>query len=489
MTFGCDNCKTPTLYEGLPQAVKEQLPPRARLHELWSHSPRPRCEHSLPIFPKCPYCQEAIDRKNFGAPIPLLAGSLAGKTVYSAALAIALNRENRLSALGARVAPNSKYAHEILNPLSRGIIPAKTQKDGQRRIRIHLGGTPPWPSRLMTISDAAGEIYEKSDPEAHDLDVKIKSMLIFSNASLYLLNPQVSGYGDGRRLAPVDVYGVLKELVQVLIPSRALENMRASAVNDVLKSVEDELHKRGYPAPLGDGSLNDYGPLANLLLVRIHNHCGALSNVDKLRQDIASMLKRYAAAAENQPSYQDVLQSLHQYIALRADHMIADNKVDHRLALVISKFDLLESALSSSKALGFESLDNLLPQLPPNASPAVWKEMLIVYSKRCERILRDLGEDNFMNWARAAFREVGVFFVSSLGRRVECFVEEADTTEDLGSTDQEWTAIGPSANHVPKLVTSRWNLKKRIIEGPDGTRQPTPKGVELPLMWLMLGEG
>ena len=144
------------------------------------------------------------------------------------------------------------------------------------------------------------------------------------------------------------------------------------------------------------------------------------------------------------------------------------------------------------RSLDFTGLDDILPKLPPDATPADWKQAITRYSNRCEKLLRDIGEGGFMNWAHGAFRDVGVFFVSSLGRKVECFVEETNEGPNQAPPPTAmWNPLGPglpSPAPAPQVIQSRWRLNKRLVEGTDGTREPTPKGVELPLMWLMLGD-
>ena len=136
-------------------------------------------------------------------------------------------------------------------------------------------------------------------------------------------------------------------------------------------------------------------------------------------------------------------------------------KADVRVAIAVTKADLLP----------FADRRDLRVELGPDSSRKEWRRAVRDVSRASRQLLLDLGERAFVTAAESEFREVGFFFVSSLGRDVEVLVE-----------------LMPNPSAPSEVDRSVPVLKKRISLSRDGTRQPNPQNVLLPLFWILLGQ-
>ncbi len=132
--------------------------------------------------------------------------------------------------------------------------------------------------------------------------------------------------------------------------------------------------------------------------------------------------------------------------------------------------------------------------LPTNGAPSPaprerWRRALREISSRSERALIDLGEGEFVAWLRRHFSEVGIFFISSLGRATEPFatrVRQRSMHQPMQGQAAALPTAWSNAADEPEEPQWVWGLDKRMTLDPEvGSRAPAPKNVLLPLLWLL----
>jgi hypothetical protein len=159
-------------------------------------------------------------------------------------------------------------------------------------------------------------------------------------------------------------------------------------------------------------------------------------------------------------------------------------KLNLRLAITIGKSDLFRDKNPN--------YDAIMGHLGPKDSCQEWQKALRQVSETSKRLLLNLGESALVQQAENEFRHVGFFFISSLGRGTETFVEEQSPattqTVEIGMTAAAPGMLdtAPIAPLPPQPQGEMWQwVRKRVKIDEEGTRQPRPQHVLWPLLWIL----
>ncbi len=472
LVFGCLLCDRPARYGDLQDETKKQFTPQV-LNSVWDG--RVLCPtHRLALVPRCPACGAPIDRDGATPPIGIWGASFSGKTVYCAALLMeierSLFRDTCISVQ--RMFDLRDYRRRVVDPLrNRGIVPDKTQP-GEHHSMILKLQRDGLLRRKVTLTDMAGETYTNwfaTGNQSLDNNARREQMFRTRNA-IFLVSPESSGaLGAAARR---DVYPALSEVLTTLEDQGAVAAYGQKEMQRLLVHIEDKLNAFNFPMP--DPAGGSYHRLSEEL-TRLTGRPAD----DPLAAQINSSLETVADKVAQIPGMEQQVDELSQFLSNWGFPRF-DGKLDLRLAITVAKADLLPDI-----GLGYREI---MRGLGPGSSREQWRDAI----QRCSDISRSLllrrGEQQFVEKAERNFHEIGIFFVSSLGRDTEAFVE-ADAAAAMSGSGSVLRGYGAVATApVGGLAGRRWNLNKRARPGFDGTRQPDPQNVLLPLLWILMGE-
>lgn len=481
LSYGCSLCPEPhPLFNDLGSEVSQLLP--TPLQNVFSGA-APECpKHArFRVVPRCPVCWAPIDRLGHFPPIGIWGSVDVGKTIYCAVLARQI--EDRLYRLtGMTVSPGydrGLYRREVVQPLFsvKGRLPRKTRPHEHRKLVLRFEGNG-WPSRKVTFTDMAGEVYSL-DPYEMGSDEALarkQRTVLLTEESIFLVNPEGS-----ERLgasARPDLHGVLSSLIA--LPRIQERLATAEAVEKLARSMKRILEARFFPAPV-------YSSADGKPFQRLAEDLSSCLEDASLVAEIRECLEAAASVMARAMPFTEQLQKLWRFMDSAGCARVRD-KLDHRIAIAVSKSDVLDD-----RPLGF---DEVLEScgVPTNGatSPASrehWRKALREIAARSEQALVDLGEGEFVTWVRRHFTQVGFFFISSLGRATEPFATKVRRRPVPASMRVQASDPSiPRPHSAVELEEPRWEwrLDKRMTTDPAvGSRTPAPDGVLLPLLWLL----
>ena len=495
MAYGCHMCLRPKLYKELSDDFKQALP--VDLRQIWDVRPEcPEPRHHLAIVPRCPVCSLPIQREGFHPPIGIWGGVKSGKTVYCAALAQEMEGPlfQQTGLLRQFLVDRSEYKRAVVNPLfggASGLLPDKNRPDEHRKLVLRLWGGD-WPSRSITLTDMAGEIFMPTDTDGDEDLRRRQRTVLWTRESIFLADPEKAAeLGAPVRVDLFDVQVALLQLIQDRGIPLGTEKLR---VERLVRRREDILRDHDYPSNRGQGD----SPFKTLAMELAATVLPPPPDPD-LVESIRRCLEDEAKKIDDVPTLQDQIDP----VARRMrdwGYRQQDGKLDHRIAITVSKGDVL-----SELGPGYDANDQIIthPELPEKkrwkaprqansrSSPQWWQRpALQEKSNQSREVLIQKGEGKFVTTVESMFAEVGFFFVSSLGRDTEVFVKEGPIRRAVQSSLQAQSPFGgqpqPPQAAGPQVPT--WTLGKRVKANPDGGgRAPAPQHVLLPLLWILAG--
>ncbi len=507
MLYGCYLCDNPklTLYDELPHETRTRFP--ANLSAIWS-TPVPCHDHpNLYLLPHCPTCKVIIDRDGWSPPIGIWGASKAGKTVYCASLMVEIDSHlyDWTGMTAIHFHNERKYKEEVGDKFKiNGIIPGKTKPDDRRTLVLKLRGDG-WRNRKLALTDLAGETYEDW-LSLGDEDAKLRArraLILDTKESIFIADPEASP--GLRSMVRRDLYPALQEIGLVYTQFKLLDHYEHYQKQILLSRMKHALSTHNYPVandpdPLlssgsaytiaeqmnhqvdGDpiGTLlkkfeyHPYGSLAVELALLVHD-----TPHESLVSKIAERLNFASIKMNAVPDLKSQIGGLAEFISrCGVDRVGEDKKLDRRLAIAVSKADLIPDVLKEYKRFPLND-----PDFRP--SKVEWREILSKISGISKQILIDFGERQFVELAEKKFRDVGFFFVSSCGRETEEFVKQEATAAPIPQATM-YTSLGQEQQAAPaRTDLNLLPLDKILTRGPRGGRQPDPQHVLLPLLWIL----
>jgi hypothetical protein len=455
LKYGCPSCKKDE------RARASELPPG--LKEIAEEGParvrerRPMCtKHAgmaLACFCPGPDCGAAIGGDSATPPLGLWGAVASGKTVCCAILLEAVKQLYNATGIWVTEGKDLReYKKKVRQLHEEGRLPAKTdpgehsgivlrlERHGQRRYKVKLTDMDgAYYTEFITSGGVTG------DPEHQP------QLIHHTRDAIFLVSPNEAGAVGAP--AEADLYGVVLELFARWEELGMLAGFDVERADALLRAVVETLTLYRYPVPdpIGGG----YRRLAEALCLLLHER--EPKRVDQTRRALE-------VVAESMSEGIDMLgqiSGLERQLRTLMFPVTRDDKLDLRLAITITKADLVfgeERELEHHTAA---------PQAGKGGTDEQWRQALGVCVARAREVIERL-EPQLVEFAENKFRQVGYFFVSSLGRDTELFV--ADDSDGEGG----------------------FRIGKRLpiaSSGPcNGTRRPEPKGVLTPLLWLMMGE-
>lgn len=468
LTYGCLLCTPPDrLADMKNEEVRKRIAGDDELSWLWV-SPAYCEKHGNPVVPHCPECRHPIGRYGDTPPIGMWGIASAGKTVYCAALMLAMESElfKWTGLLTDRLFDRSRYEEDVVSPLRlSGIVPAKTMPGEHRSVVLRLHGGE-WPSRRVLLTDMAGAVFQFGSGEASDHAVPRAHMLRVSDA-LFLANPETSaGLGACARR---DVFPYVQAIIEDLNAQGALTPFDEIEMRKILERIENLLESYEYadPSSLGPGRPSK---LAQALAELVGDGPGLGVRLDGVMNRVTRTLRAQTPPLEQQ--LDELTNFLGNYAAPQRN-----GRFDIRLAVTVAKSDLLPDDLLPNHA-------EFLRVLSSHTPLATWRKTLERASEASRSVLVRNGEEQFVRKVEDSFQSAGYFFVSSLGRDTVTF-----PMRDLSKVPQRQAAVSMFGNVEaspggPEPVTG-WRVGKQLRVGPGGNRYPEPRNVLLPLLWLL----
>jgi hypothetical protein len=519
MLYGCYSCKadelrlfeelSPETFKGLSAEIRARFP--NNLAAIWAGHVFCERHNSLPLLPRCPTCRVIIDRDGWISPVGIWGSSSAGKTVYCAALMMEIDRllYDWTGLTASHFHDHGKYKVEVGDRFkNNGIIPGKTGHDQRRTLILKLRGKG-WNNRKITLTDLAGETYEdwlSLGEETPELRAR-RQLILWTKEAMFIADPEASpGLRSTMRR---DLYSTLMLIGKVYDQFKLLDHYEHFQKQRLLNRMKYVLASHNYPIandpdpllssyamysdaePLdvqGDGDpinalrkkfqYHPYGEPAIELAVLVHENPH-----ESLVYEIADRLNFAAIRMNATPDLKTQIAGITEFISRCGVERVGDDekKLDRKLAIVVSKADLIPNVL---KAYDQFPLND--PDFRP--SQQEWREILKQISLISKQILIDFGERQFVELAERNFRNVGFFFVSGCGRDTEEFVkqETAQASRPVASFHMPLNTSEPATPARPPEQPPL-PLEKVLVRGPRGGRQPDPQHVLLPLLWILAG--
>ncbi|MGA1867468.1 MAG: hypothetical protein ACMUJM_02860 [bacterium] len=449
------------------------------INEFFEHKFRCK-EHYLPIVPRCPICDKIIGQNDTGRPTGLWAGRNAGKTVYSTALAYEINNHlySLTKILSRPLYDNGEFYRKNVIPLfEKGMLPQKTNEGEHTKIAYLLKGSGTWASRVITLTDIAGEMYER------DKDKPSEEILTLMNSrdSIFLINPQAVGVNTTLGGAvDAEKSGALKIILHLLSERKLLEQVTEPTVSLMIKNWAAVMNNRGFPACQDkiDALSTD---LYHEIRAYINRHVPS-----NIIVDITKKLKDFANAYISQPTFQELYYGVVEFLKDNR-YPTKDKKLDHKLAVVMTKADMIPDC----------EIEGNVPHngnhKRKNNKGFLWYRELQALSNRYRKKLIELGEEKLVKDIESNFTQVGYFFVSSTGRGVDIAAKKISSPSPYEGNGSSHVPIhhplgqggGGTTSFTPKNFTT-WELKPMVSKAQDGSHTPEPNGVLLPILWLLL---
>lgn len=469
LAYGCLRCQPPTRYADLPDKLRSLIP----IHDLpvlWTH-PVLCPEHHLPLIPRCGECGSTIDQYGATPPVGIWGLSAAGKSVYCAALYLEIERRlHEWTGIRKRFVSDPADLQVVVRALEdRGILPGKTQWDGQRSLVMVLSGAG-WPSRKLTLTDCAGELYTGLFPSGDDGHGDVRREIILRTRSAILLATPEACVGLGAT-ARRDLFPAIQRTIDVLGEGGLLAQFGRADMERLVGRVEDALARHQYPIQ-GGRSFVDLGTALASLVGRPPDE----ALVTRLDEELSKV-----AARTGPPTLAHQIDSLIAFLSGWGYPRVA-GKLALRLAITVAKSDLLNGACGR--------YDDALAGLGPANTRPEWERALQRVSANSKATMLAHGETDVVMNAEMNFADVGFFFVSSLGRDTETFVQDNPDARRprVHGSHEVYAGTPASAPADGSAARTAWRLGKRLRPGREGTRQPRPQHVLLPLLWLLARE-
>jgi len=484
LRYGCFSCKNPSRYADLPKEIREQIPidDLSRLRD----APVLCGEHVLGIKAVCSQCPLTIDEDGDTPPVGIWGFSSAGKTVFCAALLIEIQRWlNNWTGIAKHFLFNrNDYEEQVVKPLvSRGRVPEKTREEEHRRLCVKLSRSG-WFRWKITLNDMAGDtfrlgFYQESLAEnrAEGPNPMLEHMFRAREA-IFLVAPEAfSGFGVS---AQPDNFAAVNQVFEAMDSHGRLASLGQDKMKVLQSRVEETLTTFKFPIP-GWGD-SPYLKLAQALSALVPGG----------REDaLVGRLVRGLTTVAVQEKVLDIEHQLDGLITfLDAEGRVpkVNGKLDLRIAITVCKSDLLPD-----KPHGY---DEILAGLNATNSKKEFQAAIQRVSAASRKFLIEHNEGQFIKKAEENFRDVGFFFISSLGRETENYLEfEQDEVASSvrATTGGPMTQFGHQSMAAQASETQQpsprrqggWKLWKRVRMGVGGTRQPDPQHVLLPLLWIL----
>lgn len=470
MEFGCCKCESPRpLYDKLSQELLLRLP--SDLGSLWSAQIKCPKHYAYNVIAFCPECQSPIFEHAYDPPIGIWGAGNAGKTVFCAVLAREIQTSlHSLTGLGNQfLIDRNGYNQEVVDKLYReGLLPAKTHFERHRKLVLRLHGEN-WLDRVLTLTDMAGEIYTERSEDlinpGQELARRQRTMLLVRDA-IFLLDPE-----NSRQLgatAALDYFSVLSDLLAAIQTRDVLLERHTAQV--FVRRCQEILSRSQFPHNPGPN------PKFSLLAREIAGLVRRETDTPALTASIQDLLQRWSPLLEaDSHDPMAVLETIGNYVQLQGGAQLRHR----RLAVVVTKADIL-------KGIGVADIHQRYSEIL-NRSGARrqsmaqhWKEALEEISQISRDTLARSGMKTFVDQVTKQYLEVGFFFVSSLGRETEPFVQEGTVYLRSGST------LRAGMDQAAPEVVRGWVLNKRVrSDSLKGSRSPDPRFVLLPVLWLL----
>ena len=489
LRYGCYLCSPPTLFNDLP-AETRKLIPLDNPSLLWPNSvPCPFHPDGV-LRPFCSTDFFRIDKDGNIPPVGIYGFAYAGKTVFCAALMMEL--EKLFSMTGVLNDPlfdRGQYIDEVVTPLqSRGIVPQKTYGHRSLSLKLYRDG---WFRKKVTFNDMGGENFEEwfSAKPTDELRRNMLEHLLHVKDAIFLMSPE-SASGLGAAVAP-DLYNVVQRALLFLKDAGYLSQDDRPRIEDRLKKVNEIVTKNHYLFGRTGESLR---PVAEQIAALV---------LAGDREDLVDQLETEFMNIDEQMkirSFDDQLGGLIRFLDAWSKRRPEDNRFNQRLAITIGKSDLLrrtfsgdldvvDSSAAHKSVQGWYAAINRLNDLRPTNSKNDWHKALKKASAAVRQILIDFGEGQFVELAERNFREVGYFFVSSLGRDTEPFIEwmRSAPQQPAGGSFSAMGNVGtPTTVHASRRA-AQWTVGKQVIFSKGKHRRPEPENVLWPLLWMLTG--
>lgn len=490
LLFGCYRCReidhTAATYDELSPDMQAALGTKAELDSLWDRAAPPRCpQHAgLSISAACPRCGGAISRSNEAPPSTIFGGANSGKSVFCAVLVKELDRLYEATGVATAARHDADYLSQVVQPLfDQGVLPNKTAVDASahRRVVIRAGGAD-WPQRRYVITDMAGEIWEPAAQKLGADYVKVaRGTILYSHDSIFVVDPSKATRGVLNARVPPDLFGVLSGLLGVLQSTSLLHGRQAAELTDLFRRITRILRSEHYPRGSNPQSRTR---LARRVLMVVMQATRPMSEAQQeaLVGQIEATLESHAGVVVAQAGFAGEIRELVQFLKDHNYQRTPDGRLDHRLAVVISKADLVPDApLVELSELGAHA----------RSTREQWYAALCGVSDRARAKLEEMGEGQFVASLEAEFTEVGFFFVSSLAADTEVVVRPAPSSGGYEAELGDYRGAGflgmASADPQPARPSAEWVLDKVVTLGEAGVRTPEPRGILLPLLWQLAG--
>jgi hypothetical protein len=328
-----------------------------------------------------------------------------------------------------------------------GALPVKTDPGHHHTTRFTLKHRDWDVPRRIELTDMSGEYYEDLLGDAKGDKVRLRrSMMLQTREAMFLIDPETcAGLG-----AAIDksLEEPLRNLFSTYSKSALLAGLGQDDLRELLLHQKQILQGARYPpggesngnykslaARLSDAALQFVTPRTGVSLSDAH--LGAqVQTIDEHLTFIAQL---------ERPSGHTQLNDLAGFLETWGCPRHADGRLDIRLALVVSKSDMLTCDLPDD--------GEILADVDATSPWSAWSRRLEALSHASRLVLEEF-ESKLVETADSSFRTVGFFFMSSLGRPVDYTISG---TSDI-----------------------------RTIAGADasGARTLSPRGVMWPLLWL-----
>jgi hypothetical protein len=360
------------------------------------------------------------------------------------------------------------YRRQVVNPLwDRGMVPAKTQPGEHSGIVILLKKGQ-GAARKFKMTDMDGAYYTEffTSGGAKSDDQEFTQMIHYTREAMFLISPDQAGaVGAG---AQSDLYPIVSELVDRWDGLGLLGGVDVEGLQRLIDAVTEKLRVHQYPSD--DGVHSGYEALArDLLSLRNRSDRKAIDATNTVLQKVAN-----ATTGDHVLSMEDQLSGLETQLR-NWSFPETDGKLNLRLALTITKADLL---IGQTRLLTNPGDFTPIVSNPQNRNE--WRTAVRAASYKARAILME-HHPGVVTLAEESFRDVGYFFASALGRDTQLVA--AERARKSHEEDMDTEAGGGNSNNE-----GRFEARKRIPIGVDGTRRPNPFGVLNPLLWLLMGE-
>jgi hypothetical protein len=325
-----------------------------------------------------------------------------------------------------------------------------------------------WASRSVMFTDVAGEVY---DEDVTPAITALRTILLWSRELVLLIDPGNSGAagGMGGRQAPDLLEDAQRVVAEVVLPSGQIDAPDTGRVEAAIEAVSRALRDAQWPS----ADVEDAADRVAMALA-----CAGLGR-DATVPRIASVLEAVDPNRTRTLTNSEIASWLIQHIQVNADVTRVGGKLPYRVAVTVSKSELLE------RELGPAWREPIRPA--GRAGAPEWARELNRVSAWSKERLMGIGaiERELVAALEEHFADVGFFFVSSLGRDTDILVRSR-RVQPVVSTHEGYAGGRPATPSIGGSSAAPWWVTSKILaEGEDRSRCPSPVGVLNPLLWLL----